>query len=575
MRYLALAADYDGTLATEGHVDGATVAGLERLLASGRKLIMVTGRELDELLAIFPQITLFERVVAENGALLYRPASREEKVLAPPPPEEFVKELHARGVGPISVGKTIVATWHPHETTVLETIRDLGLEMRVIFNKGAVMVLPAGFTKATGLTAALGEIGLSAHNVVGVGDAENDHAFLKLCEFAVAVENAIPMLKEAADWVTKADHGAGVVELINELVADDLRRMESRLLRHHILLGTDERGEEIRVSPYGMNLLLAGSSGSGKSTLATGVLERLAEQRYQFCIIDPEGDYESFEGAIILGNAQRAPNVTEILQLLENPDADAVVNLIGLPLQDRPAFFVGLLPRLQELRAKKGRPHWIVVDETHHLLPSGWDPASLTVSPELAGMVLITVHPDQVSAAVLNAVDMVIALGEAPDQTLRAFSQAIGQPPPLIPPTALGSGEALVWSKSHHKVPVKLRIAPSKMDRRRHRRKYAEGELPPDRSFYFRGPQGALNLRAQNLVLFMQIADGVDDDTWRHHLNQGDYSRWFREMIKDEVLAEEASRLEGMTDLSPAQSRARMKAAIEQHYTLPTEGVKG
>ena len=49
----------------------------------------------------------------------------------------------------------------------------------MIFNKGAVMILPSGVNKATGLAAALEELGLSPHNVVGVGDAENDHAFLE------------------------------------------------------------------------------------------------------------------------------------------------------------------------------------------------------------------------------------------------------------------------------------------------------------------------------------------------------------------------------------------------------------
>src|SRR5919106_910847 len=191
MRYLALAADYDGTLATDGRVDAETVAALEQLLASGRKLILVTGRQLGELLEIFPQIVLCERVVAENGALLYRPALREHKILGQTPPEAFVRALQARHVSPLSVGHSIVATFHPHETVVLEVIRDLGLELQVIFNKGSVMVLPASINKATGLSAALSELKLSAHNVVGVGDAENDHALLTLCECGVAVSNAI------------------------------------------------------------------------------------------------------------------------------------------------------------------------------------------------------------------------------------------------------------------------------------------------------------------------------------------------------------------------------------------------
>jgi hypothetical protein len=106
-------------------------------------------------------------------------------------------------------------------------------------------------------------------------------------------------------------------------------------------------------------------------------------------------------------------------------------------------------------------------------------------------------------------------------------------------------------------------------ERRRHRRKYAEGELSPERSFYFRGPHSTLNLRAQNLILFMQIADGVDDDTWSHHLRQGDYSKWLRTAIKDDALASEIQDVERDFNLSPADSRRQARAAIEKRYTVP------
>ncbi|MDO8945124.1 MAG: HAD-IIB family hydrolase, partial [Desulfobacterales bacterium] len=191
MRYLVLATDYDGTLAHHGLVSEPTLAALERLKHSGRKLILVTGRELEDLLRVFPQAGLFDRIVAENGALLYRPATGEEKTLGEPPPPAFVRRLRELGVGPLSTGRVIVATWTPFETAVLETIRELGLELQVIFNKGAVMVLPSGVNKATGLAAALKELALSPAVVVGIGDAENDHAFLQLCACAVAVENAL------------------------------------------------------------------------------------------------------------------------------------------------------------------------------------------------------------------------------------------------------------------------------------------------------------------------------------------------------------------------------------------------
>src|SRR5260221_5365835 len=139
MRSQACACAYDGTLAWDGRVDRATLAALERLLASGRKLLLVTGRELPELQKILPELNLFAWVVAENGAQLYRPETRESRVLASRPPEDFVRKLRERGVSPLAVGQVIVATWHPHETAVLETIRDMGLEMQVIFNKDAVM----------------------------------------------------------------------------------------------------------------------------------------------------------------------------------------------------------------------------------------------------------------------------------------------------------------------------------------------------------------------------------------------------------------------------------------------------
>lgn len=285
MRYRVLCTDYDGTLATDGRVFPQTVAALERLLASGRRLVLVTGRELDDLKKVCPRLDLFEYVVAENGALLYHPATDQESPLGPRPPEAFVALLRQRGVGPISVGRVIVATWEPHETLVLATIRDLGLELQVIFNKGAVMILPAGVNKATGLAHALERMELSPHYAVGIGDAENDHALLASCECSAAVANALPTLKDAADIVTKADHGAGVVELIDELLRDDLVSREPQLTRHHILLGTDERGREVRLKPYGETVLVVGPTHSGRSKLATGLLERLALQGYTDWIV--------------------------------------------------------------------------------------------------------------------------------------------------------------------------------------------------------------------------------------------------------------------------------------------------
>ena len=171
MRYHVLATDYDGTIATDGVLDEPTVDALRKLLGTGRKLVLVTGRELVDLQRTCPHLELFQLVVAENGALLYRPSNKTQTVLADPPPPGFVAELERRGVAPLTTGASIIATWEPHSQTVLDTIRDLGLELQVIFNRAAVMVLPTGVNKATGMEYALRKLGLPRHEAVGIGDA--------------------------------------------------------------------------------------------------------------------------------------------------------------------------------------------------------------------------------------------------------------------------------------------------------------------------------------------------------------------------------------------------------------------
>ena len=573
MKYVAVASDYDNTLAVNGRVERKTIAALERLIQSGRKIILVTGRRLPDILDVFPEIGLCERVVADNGGLLYRPATREHTMLAPPIPPAFIDELRRRGVPELSFGNSIVGTVRPHEVTLLEVIRDLGLELQVIFNRDSVMVVPSGINKASGLVAALQEIGLSPRNVVAIGDAENDHALLNHCEYAVAVANAVQTLKDIADWVTVGEAGQGVVEVIDELVAHDLTVSPFSASRRNVLIGMRRTGEEVSIPATGLNVLLAGSSGSGKSTLATGILERVIEQGYQICVIDPEGDYEGFAGAVMFGTPQRGPGMTEILTALESPDTNLVVNLVGLPLQDRPAFFLALLPALQERRAKSGRPHWILVDETHHLLPRDWQPVQAVLAKDLTGMVYVTVHPDHVAKSVLLPVDVVVALGDDPAGTIAGFCRTVDLPLPKVESTPLDHGEAVFWDRRSTGLPSTLRIAPCEADRQRHRRKYAEGELPEDRSFFFRGPDNLLNLRAHNLILFMQLAEGVDEKTWLHHLRQGDYSKWMSESIKDSHLADTVRRIEQQPSISAERSRQMIRSAIEERYTVPATGV--
>lgn len=195
---------------------------LARLRSGGSKTILVTGRELEDLITVFSELSLFDFVVAENGAVLHRPGDGHTQALAGPPVPRLLDKLRHRGVQPLRAGRAIVATTQKHYGEVQQTIDEIGLPLEIILNRDSLMILPQGIDKSTGLTVALEELQISAQNVVGVGDAENDAPFLKLCGCSVAVANAIPAIRQAADAVTDQPSGAGVVEVITKMMMGEL-----------------------------------------------------------------------------------------------------------------------------------------------------------------------------------------------------------------------------------------------------------------------------------------------------------------------------------------------------------------
>jgi hydroxymethylpyrimidine pyrophosphatase-like HAD family hydrolase len=216
--YIALATDFDETIAERGVVRPCVLAALRRLKHFGTKVVLVTGRELDELLGRFPEAVELDAIVAENGAVLFTPRPPKERALSEPPPPSFAAELRARGV-PVREGRIVVATQRPFESVMLDVIRDMGVALDVVFNKGAVMALPSGTNKATGLAAAVAELGLDPRHFVGIGDGENDHPLLAACGLGVAVANAVPALRERAHFVTAGSAGDGFVELVERLAS--------------------------------------------------------------------------------------------------------------------------------------------------------------------------------------------------------------------------------------------------------------------------------------------------------------------------------------------------------------------
>jgi hydroxymethylpyrimidine pyrophosphatase-like HAD family hydrolase len=565
-RFRLLAVDYDGTLATHGKVNDATVAALKDLKDSGRKLVLVTGRTRADLQAHFARVDLFDRVVAENGATLFDPASDAEHPLAEPPPRALVAALEARKI-PLGTGQVIVATVQPHEQEVLEVIRDLGLELQVIFNKGAVMVLPANVNKASGLHAALAELRISEHNAVGIGDAENDYAFLRGCECSVAVANALRSIKRAADFVTAGGHGEGVAELCAMLVQDDLATLAPRLKRHRIVLGEDAgSGKPVAMEPFGTRLLVSGSSKAGKSSLVLGLVEQVRARGYQYCLIDPEGDYERLPDTVTLGDEEQPPTPEQVLEVLRDPFQNVCVSLLAVPGEHRPGYFSRLISTLDVLCADNARPHWLIVDEAHHVLPrDAPDPPALGA---FGSLVLVTLEPHRIASTALAGVNFVLALGKAPRSTFAMAAELLGAGrAPAAAAGDLRKGDGALWHVGKKRAHL-VELVRSSIKRRRHRRKYTEAELPPEKSFFFRGPQAALNLRASNLYEFVSLAEGVDDETWLHHLRAGDYSNWIEFSLKDRKLARSIAQIARHAD-DAKQTRAEVRKIIEARYAPP------
>ena len=570
----AFATDYDGTIADANRVAPTTAQALERVRATGRKLLLVTGRMLPDLRAVCPDVDrMFDAVVAENGALVYFPDRREHRTLGDPPEPALVDALRRRGVR-FDLGEAILATDAPFAEAALAAIQETGVDRTPVFNKGALMLLPGGVTKATGLGVALGALELSPHNMVGIGDAENDHAFLAMSECAVAVADAVPALRERADYVTRAPSAAGVVEFIEEHLLHDLVDLIPRLARHDLPLGEQTGGQPLAVGAHGTRLLIVGPSGSGKSTL-TGVLaERVVESGRSLLLLDPEGDYRTLselERVVVFGGkGERAlPTAEEIDQLLRQPAAGLVLDLSAMSRSEKVAYATTVLATVATVRSSQGLPHWLVVDEAHHVFPAEGSPAAELLRPGAESLALITLAATDLAARVQPLANVVVST------EVTSFRDAVrtvlaGQDTG----TAAGVGDgpldrgeaALAWTEPAPRA-VRFRVGRRRVQHRRHLRKYTEGELPTDRSFFFRGPTASLNLRAANLVRFVELAEGVDEVTWAFHLGRGEYSAWVREMIKDPELADEIAAVE-RAGLPAAASRAQILAALRQRYAV-------
>ena len=404
MRYVALAAGFDGTLARDGVCDERCIEALRALAATGRKLILVTGRGLRELLEIFPEVRLFDYVVAENGAVMHRPATRESEILAQAPPEILLQELRRRHVTPLTVGSSIVRTVQANEAEVSAALRKLHLDFQLVTNPGALMMLPAGVNKASGVWAALRELGVSRHNLVAIGDGENDLALFEFAEHAVAVQNADPLVQRVANRTTQGAYCEGFLEMTRDLIATDLADAAPR---QKFIIGARENGAAVEVTPCKDSLLVHGPDGSGKAALCNRLLEQFLASSYQCCVIDAQvGEMHVPSDVQVFGDAHEVPRLTDILSALDQPTASVAINLAALAVETRPVFTEALLVQLQALHDRLGRPHVVLVRQAHSFLADGAAASSARLSE--VTMIYETAQPERLPARVIERVTLTL-----------------------------------------------------------------------------------------------------------------------------------------------------------------------
>jgi len=221
VRYRLLALDYDETLAMEGRLNPAAAGALAEAARAGWRLVLVTGRPCDEIAAICSPLDLFDLVVSENGCVLHRPADGTVEVLATGPVGVLRDHLAAAGVDFIA-GRVVTITRRAEEPRVRRLLERRALPFECFGNRPALMIVPRGTSKATGLAAALERVGVAPGEAVAVGDDENDLPLFETAGLRVAVGNAVEVVKSAADLVLEAPNGEGVATFVRRCVAGDL-----------------------------------------------------------------------------------------------------------------------------------------------------------------------------------------------------------------------------------------------------------------------------------------------------------------------------------------------------------------
>ena len=568
----AVAVDYDGTLTDADVPDEAVLEALRTARAGGLAVVLVTGRILSELRTVFPGVEEeFDAIVAENGAVLCDAGGIQDLVT---PVDAGLARTLARREIPVRQGRVLLACDAQHAGAVFEEVMRLGIDGQVVRNRGALMVLPSGVTKGSGLIEALGNLGISRHSTLGVGDAENDHQLLAACELGAAVANAVEPLKAHADIVLDQPHGAGIIELLSGPVVAGTKRVPPR--RWQLRLGHDDEDNPVHVPASQQNLLLTGGSGSGKSYLTGLLIEQLVQLDYSVLVLDREGDHQGLgdrRGILTVGGARRLPTAQELTALLRHRFGSVVVDLSQLDEHAQHTYLADVVPSMLAQRAVTGLPHWLFLEEAHSLLADAglWH----GLQEQLSGLCLSSYRPDTLPTMLHDELDLFVLSagnGHGNEAATSYVAEQTGQPCSQLTEQLAGhpQGRALLVHRNGRE-PTPFTVGRRSSGHVRHWHKYINGELPPAHRFYFEPhPQHRI---AANLQEFHRHLGACPSASVARHAHHHDFSNWIRSVLQDLELAQEivvAERSLQHNDHYVEEVRDAVRNAIERRYLETT-----
>lgn len=546
--FKVVAVDFDGTIASGGKLSPQAVAAIDGARRDGLLIVLVTGRIGAELHAEFPRIAdHVDALVLENGAVAV--IDGHTHALAEPVDPGLEEALAARGV-PYRRGEVLVAVDGEHTATVVEAIGELGMDYQIIRNRSALMVLPAGTTKGTGLAALLARMNLSPHNAVAVGDAENDLSLLGAAEIGAAVADAVSSVRRFADVVLDQPNGAGVAALLARPYLSGAQRWCPP--RHWVDIGAFDDKTAVRLPGSQGRIVVTGPAASGKSYLLGLMAEQWVLAGYCVLAIDPEGDHlqlQQLNQVQVLDGAHNLPEPAEVVNALR-PNSSIVVDLSALAEPHKGDYVHRLRSTAEAHREQHGFPHWVIYDEAHLL---GSDEGAHWA--RRGGYVLCSFAPASLPAHEIDSSDVAITLADtdiAADIAARRRAAI-----------RFGSGP-----------PRGFTIAERRTAHVRHRHKYADVRLPPERRFYFHTTNGESIAAAASMHDFCGAVRHLDQQALEYHLERGDFSHWLEGTIADKDFAARVAAWEDELEAHRAADVERIRdqlvQAVEKRY-LPSE----